>query len=146
MAPVEVREPVREQVHLDVNRCLQGIAIHSTTRAFVPRGVRLDLALRTGCSENLAAANPRGLVGLREVHECAEVKGHLQDGVGNDFRCLGHVTLDGHITRQAVCVGEGHRLDSDGMIIIFVICDVLTMTLTWAPEPTGPHMDLLPHL
>ena len=130
-----------EQVHLDVHRCLQGIAIYSTTRAFVPGGVRWDLALRTGCSENLAAANPRGLVGLREVHECAEVKGHLQDGVGNEFRCLGHVALDGHITRQAAGVGEGHRL-----MIIFVICDVLTMTLTWAPEPTGPHMDLLPHL
>ena len=124
-----------EQVHLDVSRCLWGFGIHSTARAFVPGGVRFDLALRTRCSENLAAANPRGLVCLREVHERVEVKGHFQDGIGNDFRCLVHVALDGHITRHAVGVGEGHRFDSDG-VIIFVVCDILTMTLTLAPEPT----------
>ena len=106
--------PLEEQVHLDVSRCLWSFCIHSTACALVPGGVRFDLALCARCSENLTAADPRGLVCLREVHERVEVKGHFQDGIGNDFRCLIHVALDGHISRQAVGVGEGHRFDSDG--------------------------------
>ena len=65
---------------------------------------------------------------------------HLQKRISGDLGML-----DGHITRQAVGVGEGHRLNSDGVIIV-VIRGVLTMTLIWAPGPTRPHMDLLPHL
>ena len=134
-----------EQAHLDIYRCFCGLGIHGTACALVPGGVRLDLALRTCCSKNLAAANPRGLVGLREVHERAEVEGYFQNGVCNDLGCLVHDALDVHVTRQTVGIGEGHRLDSDG-VIVFVICEVLTMTLPLVPEPTGPHMNLLPHL
>ena len=121
-----------EQVHLDVNRCLWSFCIYSTTCTLVPRCVRFDLALGTRCPEDLTAGDPRGLAGLREVHECAEVKGHFQDGIGNDFWCLIHVALDGHVARQAVGVGEGHRFDSDGVIVLDVR-DILTMALVFAP-------------
>ena len=95
-----------EQVHLDVNGCFWSILVDSATCAFVPRCVRFDLALGTCSSEHLTAADPRGLICLREGHDRAEVKGHFQDGVGDDFRCLIHIALDGHVASQAVGVGE----------------------------------------
>ena len=60
-----------------------------------------------------------------------EVKGYLQEGAGDDFR----VSLDGHVAGQAVSVGEGHRFDSDGVVVLDV-GDVLTMGLILAAEST----------
>ena len=127
---VPVVHSLIEQVHLDVNRCLWSILVDGATCAFVPWCVRFDLALGACSSEYLTAADPRGLVCLREGHDRAEVKGHFQDGVGDDFRGLLHVALDGHVAGQAVGVGEGHRFDSDGVIVLGV-CDVLTMALVF---------------
>ena len=121
-----------EQVHLDVDRCFWSFCIDSTACTLVPRRICFDLALGARCPNDLAATDPRGLVGLREVHECVDVKGHFQDGIGNDFWCLIHVALDGHVARQAVSIGEGHRFDSDGVIVLDVR-DILSMALVFTP-------------
>ena len=94
---VPVVHALVEQVHLDVNRCLWCILVDCTTCAFVPRCVCLDLALGACSSEHLTATDPRGLACLCEGHDRAEVEGHFQDGVSDDFRGLLHVTLDGHV-------------------------------------------------
>ena len=132
--------PLIEQVHLDVRGGLRCILVNGATCALVPWCIRFDLALGARSSKHLTAANPRGLVRLREGRDHVEVEGYLQEGVGDDFR----VSLDGHVAGQAVGVGEGHRFDSDGVVVLGV-GDVLTMALIFAAKLTRPYMNLLTH-
>ena len=129
-----------EQVHLDVRGGLGRILVNCATCALVPWCVRLDLALGTCSSKYLTAANPRGLVRLREGHDHMEVKGYLQESVGDDFG----VPLDGHVAGQAVGVGEGHRFDSEGVVVLGV-GDVLTMALIVSAKSARPYVNLLTH-
>ena len=129
-----------EQVHLDVRGGLGRVLINCASCALVPWCVGLDLALGACGSKHLTAANPGGLVCLREGQDHMEVKGYLQESVGDDFG----VPLDGHVAGQAVGVGEGHRFDSDGVVVLSV-GDVLTMALIVSAKSARPYVNLLTH-